>query len=202
MSDKFPHSPNPHLKILIVEDGTASSLDLLYRLFRRKYKVLRAESGPAALEILAREGEVAVIICDEPTPQMSVTEFLRLTAVQYPDTSQIMLISYREDFFEAIDAGKLCHYIAKPWNPEELNVFVSRLVDTYTLRKARTNELRQRAESAEQARQAEFQAIRDAIPRLLRMGLSVEQVAEALSLSVEEVSQHSQGFASEQSDFL
>ena len=194
MSDKFPHPPNPRLKMPIVEDGTASGLDLLYRQFRRKYQVLRAESGPAALEILAREGEVAVIICDAPTPKMSVTEFLRLTAVQYPDTSQIMLISYTEHFFEAIEAGKLCHYIAKPWNPEELNVFVSRLVDTYTLRKARTNELRQRGESAEQARQAGFGAIRDAIPRLLGMGLSAEQVAEALSLSVEEVSQHSQGF--------
>ncbi|AFZ05336.1 response regulator receiver protein [Oscillatoria nigro-viridis PCC 7112] len=193
MSDKFPHPPNPRLKMLIVEDGTACSIDLLYRQFRRKYQVFRAESGPAALEILAREGEVAVIICDEPTPQMSVTEFLRLTAVQYPDTSQIMLISYTEHFFEAIEAGQLCHYIPKPWNPEELNVFVSRLVDTYTLRKARTNELPQRGESAEQARQAEFQARRDAIPRLLGMGLSVEQVAEALSLSVEEVTDNAGG---------
>jgi Uma2 family endonuclease len=48
-------------------------------------------------------------------------------------------------------------------------------------------------ESAEQARQAEFQARRDAIPRLLGMGLSAEQVAEALSLSVEEVSQNYHG---------
>lgn len=44
----------------------------------------------------------------------------------------------------------------------------------------RFEEQRQRAEEAEQAR-------RDAIPRLLGMGLSVEQVAEALGLSVEEV---------------
>lgn len=44
----------------------------------------------------------------------------------------------------------------------------------------RLEEQRQRAEEAEQAR-------RDAIPRLLGMGLSVEQVAEALGLSVEEV---------------
>ena len=49
---------------------------------------------------------------------------------------------------------------------------------------------RLRAESAEQARQTEFQARRDAIPRLLGMGLSAEQVAEALSLSVEEVRQN------------
>jgi len=48
---------------------------------------------------------------------------------------------------------------------------------------------RLRAESAEQSRQAEFQARRDAIPRLLGMGLSAEQVAEALGLSVEEVAE-------------
>lgn len=39
---------------------------------------------------------------------------------------------------------------------------------------------RQRAEQAEQAR-------RNAVPQLLQMGLSVEQIAQALSLSVEEV---------------
>ncbi|MGB3262606.1 MAG: Uma2 family endonuclease [Microcoleus sp.] len=45
----------------------------------------------------------------------------------------------------------------------------------------------QARQQAEQARQAEFQARRAAIPRLLGMGLSAEQVADALSLSVEEV---------------
>ncbi len=49
----------------------------------------------------------------------------------------------------------------------------------------RAEEERQRAEEAEQAR-------RDAIPRLLGMGLSIEQVAEALGLSVEEVQANAQ----------
>lgn len=48
------------------------------------------------------------------------------------------------------------------------------------LERSRAEQERQRAESAEQAR-------RDAIPRLLAMGLSVEQVAEALSLPVEDI---------------
>ena len=57
----------------------------------------------------------------------------------------------------------------------------------------RAEQERLRAESAEQSRQAEFQARRDAIPRLLGMGLSAEQVAEALSLSVEEVTENAGG---------
>ena len=58
------------------------------------------------------------------------------------------------------------------------------------LERLRGEQQRERAESAEQARQAEFQARRDAMPRLLGMGLSAEQVAEALSLSVEEVTEN------------
>lgn len=55
------------------------------------------------------------------------------------------------------------------------------------LERLRGEQQREIAESAEQARQAEFQARRAAIPRLLGMGLSAEQVAEALGLLVEEV---------------
>ncbi|NEP11270.1 MAG: Uma2 family endonuclease [Symploca sp. SIO2C1] len=47
----------------------------------------------------------------------------------------------------------------------------------------------QRAEQETQRAQQEAQARRDAIPRLLALGLSVEQVAQALNLSVEEVNQ-------------
>ena len=50
----------------------------------------------------------------------------------------------------------------------------------------------ERASLAEQALSVEAQARRDAIPRLLAMGLNTQQVAEALGLSVEEVRQHSQ----------
>jgi len=57
---------------------------------------------------------------------------------------------------------------------------------TYVEISQRFEEERQRADQAEQAR-------RDAVPRLLGMGLSVEQVAEALGLSVEEVQAIAQG---------
>ncbi|MEH2318049.1 Uma2 family endonuclease [Nostoc sp.] len=51
---------------------------------------------------------------------------------------------------------------------------------TYTEISRNAEQERQRAEQAEQAR-------RDAIPRLLQMDLSIEQIAQALGLSVEEV---------------
>jgi len=47
----------------------------------------------------------------------------------------------------------------------------------------------QALQATEQALQQELQARQDAVPRLLGLGLNVEQVAEALSLSVEAVRQ-------------
>ena len=49
----------------------------------------------------------------------------------------------------------------------------------------------QRAAVEQQRADTEAQARRDAIPRLLGMGLNIEQVAEALGLSLEEVTQYS-----------
>jgi Uma2 family endonuclease len=51
----------------------------------------------------------------------------------------------------------------------------------------RADEERQRADEERQRAQQAEGARRDAIPKLLAMGLNVEQIAEALSLSVEQV---------------
>jgi signal transduction histidine kinase/response regulator RpfG family c-di-GMP phosphodiesterase len=138
------NSPKPpKLKILIVDDEP-DNLDLLYRTFHRDYKVLRADSGPEALELLARVGEVAVIISDQRMPQMSGTEFLSMTAAQYPDVIRIILTGYTdvEDLVEAINSGKVFKYVTKPWDAEELKTLVSQAVDTHNVLKARTEELR------------------------------------------------------------
>ncbi len=137
---KSPVNSKP--KILVVDDEP-DNLDLLYRTFYRDYKVLRAISGPAALELLAQEGDVAVIISDQRMPIMSGTEFLSLTATQYPDIIRIILTGYTdvEDLVEAINAGKVFKYVTKPWEAEELKAVVRQALDTHNVLKARTREL-------------------------------------------------------------
>jgi GAF domain-containing protein/response regulator RpfG family c-di-GMP phosphodiesterase len=133
---------NSKPKILVVDDEP-DNLDLLYRTFYRDYKVLRASSGPAALDLLAQEGDVAVIISDQRMPMMSGTEFLSLTATQYPDIIRIILTGYTdvEDLVEAINAGKVFKYVTKPWEAEELRTVVRQALDTHNVLKARTREL-------------------------------------------------------------
>jgi len=129
-------------KLLVVDDEP-DNLDLLYRTFHREYRVLRADNGPAALEILANEGDVAVIISDQRMPLMSGTEFLSLTAAQYPDIIRIILTGYTdvEDLVEAINSGKVFKYVTKPWNADELKAVVRQAMDTHNVLKVRTSEL-------------------------------------------------------------
>ena len=159
-------------KILVVDDEP-DNLDLLYRTFHREYKVLRAENGPRALEILAQEGDVAVIISDQRMPLMSGTEFLSLTAAQYPDIIRIILTGYTdvEDLVEAINSGKVFKYVTKPWDDEELKVVVRQAVDTHNVLKARTREL---------FRTLRQESLLNAITNTIRSALSYRQILQTI----------------------
>jgi serine phosphatase RsbU (regulator of sigma subunit)/CheY-like chemotaxis protein len=134
----------PKLKMLIVDDEP-DNLDLLYRTFRLEFQVLRAESAPAALELLDRHGEVAIIISDQRMPEMLGTEFLSRTVERFPDTIRMVLTAYTDvkDLVDAINSGKVFKYITKPWTQQQLQGVVRQAAETYKLVKQRTNKLQQ-----------------------------------------------------------
>ena len=143
-SNQFMSLERPKKPKMLVVDDEPDNLDLLYRTFRREFNVLRAESGLAALSVLAAEGEVAVIISDQRMPEMKGTEFLSRTVPEFPDTMRIILTGFTdvEDLVEAINSGQVYKYITKPWDPNELKIVVQRAAETYELLKQRTEELR------------------------------------------------------------
>ncbi len=130
--------PSPKARMLVVDDEP-DNLDLLYRTFRRDFQVFRAESGQQALQILAEQGEVAVIISDQRMPEMKGTEFLSRTVPEFPDTVRIILTGFTdvEDLVDAINAGQVYRYITKPWDPDELKQVVDQAAQTYDLLKQR-----------------------------------------------------------------
>lgn len=134
--------PSVKPRMLVVDDEP-DNLDLLYRTFRREFKVLRAESGTEALKVLANEGEVAVIISDQRMPEMKGTEFLSKTVPEFPDTVRIILTGFTdvEDLVDAINAGQVYRYITKPWDPDELKHVVTRASETYELIKQQNEAL-------------------------------------------------------------
>ncbi len=130
------------LKLMVVDDES-DNLELLYRTFWRDFQVFRADGADQALEILAQEGEMAIIISDQRMPMMNGTEFLGKIVDLFPDTIRILLTGYTdvEDLVEAINSGKVYRYITKPWNPGKLKEIVKEAVNTYRAVKRRTNEL-------------------------------------------------------------
>ena len=136
-------------KMLVVDDEP-DNLDLLYRTFRRDFRVYKADSGVNALDVLQAEGEVAVIISDQRMPEMKGTEFLSKTVPEFPDTVRIILTGFTdvEDLVEAINSGQVYKYITKPWDPNELKEVVDRAADTYKILKERTEELYRAHEQA------------------------------------------------------
>ncbi|MBW4560421.1 MAG: SpoIIE family protein phosphatase [Mojavia pulchra JT2-VF2] len=151
------------LKLMVVDDEL-DNLDLLYRTFRRDFQVYQANNARSALEILDKEGEMAVIISDQRMPEMNGTEFLSLTVERFPDTIRILLTGFTdvEDLVDAINSGQVFKYITKPWNPQRLKALVEQATDTYRLVKQRTQELR-RALRRESLFNAVTTAIRESL---------------------------------------
>ncbi len=159
-------------------DDEPDNLDTLYRIFRRKYQVLRAASGVEALEILDAEGEVAVILSDQRMPLMKGTEFLSKTVSSFPNTVRIILTGFTdvEDLVEAINAGQVYRYITKPWDTEELSRIIQKATETYDLLKQRNEELQHTEKQIKLAATVAQSAIQrlspDAILQLITNGVS------------------------------
>ncbi|MEM1425080.1 MAG: SpoIIE family protein phosphatase [Cyanobacteria bacterium P01_H01_bin.130] len=166
----------PKQKLMVVDDEP-DNLDLLFRTFRRDFKVYKADSGFQALETLDREGEMAVIVTDQRMPGMNGTEFLSRTVDRFPDTVRIILTGYTDvdDLVGAINSGKVYRYITKPWSPDSLKSTVLAAADAYRVLKGRTNELNRalRQESL-------FNDMMSAIRGSLDYGSMMQTIADTL----------------------
>ncbi|NER78849.1 MAG: SpoIIE family protein phosphatase [Leptolyngbya sp. SIO1D8] len=169
------------LKLMVVDDEP-DNLDLLYRTFRRDFQVFKAENGFKALELLAEEGEMAVIISDQRMPRMNGTEFLSRTVDEFPDTIRIVLTGYTdvEDLVEAINSGKVFKYITKPWNPDKLKSVVMQAAETYRVVKQRTHTLSQALK-----RESFFSEVMSAIRKSLDYNNMLQTIATTLGKTFE-----------------
>lgn len=122
------------LKVLVVDDEVAN-LQKLRRTFVDRYPVLAAASGREALDLIARNDDIAVIIADQRMPDMTGVELLRHTREILPDAIRIILTGYTDVdvLMEAINGCKVFRYVVKPWDPPDLLMTVQRGVEAYRL---------------------------------------------------------------------
>ncbi|MCC6455842.1 MAG: FAD-dependent oxidoreductase [Caldilineaceae bacterium] len=93
--------------------------------YGRDYRIVKADSGAAALDAirqLQQRGEsVALIIADQRMPEMTGVQFLGEAALLYPEARKVLLTAYAdtEAAISAINNVGLDYYLMKPWSPPD-----------------------------------------------------------------------------------
>lgn len=113
----------PNLLLVDDEENVLSSLKRLFR--KSNCNVFIANSGQEGINVL-KEQSIDVIISDARMPEMSGPEFLAIAAKEYPETVRILLTGYAdmEAVVDAVNLGKVSHYLEKPWDDEKLKTLV------------------------------------------------------------------------------
>ncbi|WP_322937109.1 FAD-dependent oxidoreductase [Nocardioides bizhenqiangii] len=118
--------------ILAVDDDPAVVAavvrDLRVR-YGEDYRVVRATTGPEALELLAdlvlKDRQVAAVVSDQRMPGMTGIEVLQEVRQQSPDTKLVLLTAYADTdvAIRAINDIDLDYYLMKPWDPPEERLY-------------------------------------------------------------------------------
>jgi thioredoxin reductase (NADPH) len=118
--------------IVTVDDDPSVSRAVardLRRRFGADYRIVRAESGPDALQALRemklRGDQVAVILADYRMPDMSGIEFLENAMDVFPGARRALLTAYADTSaaIDAINIVDLDYYLLKPWDPPEEKLY-------------------------------------------------------------------------------
>ncbi|MBM7093515.1 FAD-dependent oxidoreductase [Streptomyces sp. NPDC012461] len=118
--------------IMTVDDDPGVSRAVardLRRRYGRSYRIVRAESGEAALDALRelklRGDPVAVLLADYRMPRMNGIEFLEQALDIHPGARRVLLTAYADTgaAIDAINVVDLDHYLLKPWDPPEEKLY-------------------------------------------------------------------------------
>jgi DNA-binding NtrC family response regulator len=121
--------------VLYVDDEV-NNLNSFKAAFRHDFNVFTALSAKDGRKILDST-EIGVIITDHRMPVMTGIEFLESIIQVYPDTIRILLTGFADinAVMDAINRGQVYKYIVKPWQNDELKMYISNAMEIYKLRR-------------------------------------------------------------------
>ena len=123
--------PDEKINLIYVDDEE-NNLMSFKATFRLKYNVTIALSGDEALKIMETK-KFELIITDQRMPNMTGIEFLEKILEKYPDPMRLLLTGYADmtAVIDAVNKGKIYHYLTKPWNEEEVDATLKRAFEVY-----------------------------------------------------------------------
>ena len=107
--------------------------------FSADYRILASDAPDKAMtfvqQITSRGDRIALFLVDQRMPHTSGTEFLMNALPLQPDARRVLLTAYADSSaaIDAINKVKLNHYLMKPWEPPEQNLYpiLSDLLDDW-----------------------------------------------------------------------
>jgi DNA-binding NtrC family response regulator len=124
------------MKGVLYVDDEINNLNSFKAAFRRDFEIYTASSAKEGRKILDTN-EIGVIITDQRMPGMTGIEFLESILPVYPDTIRILLTGFSDinAVMDAINRGQVYKYLVKPWQNDELKMYIENALEIYNLRK-------------------------------------------------------------------
>ncbi|WP_426667812.1 response regulator [Mucilaginibacter sp. McL0603] len=121
--------------VLYVDDEI-NNLNSFKAAFRRDFEIYTAQSAREGRKILD-SCEIGVIITDQRMPGMTGIEFLESILGVFPDTIRILLTGFSDmnAVMDAINRGQVYKYLVKPWQNDELKLYIQNALEIYHLRR-------------------------------------------------------------------
>jgi FixJ family two-component response regulator len=111
-----PETTTTTRPLLVCVDDDQQALASLTVNLRRRYEIVKADTGLEGLEALARHPETAVVISDMRMPGMDGATFLAKAKNLSPDTVRILLTGQAdlETAMAAVNEGHIFRFLTKP----------------------------------------------------------------------------------------
>ncbi len=97
--------------------------------FSADYRILAVDAPDKAMDFVqqltTRGDRIALFLVDQRMPRVSGTEFLLNALALQPDARRVLLTAYADSSaaIDAINKVRLNHYLMKPWEPPEQNLY-------------------------------------------------------------------------------
>jgi response regulator RpfG family c-di-GMP phosphodiesterase len=123
------------INVLYIDDEP-HNLTAFKAAFRRDYNIFLAESAGEGKSIL-ETNDIHVILSDQRMPLTSGIEFFESILETYPEPIRILITGYTDinAVVDAINRGQVYKYLTKPWNENDIRIFVDRAYEVFHLRR-------------------------------------------------------------------
>jgi response regulator RpfG family c-di-GMP phosphodiesterase len=127
--------PDRAINVLYIDDEP-HNLTAFKAAFRRDYNIYLAESAEEGRQILDTH-DIHVILSDQRMPVMTGIEFFQSILNMHPEPIRILITGYTDvnAVIDAINLGQVYKYLTKPWNENDIRIFIDKAFEVFRLRK-------------------------------------------------------------------